>query len=101
MKKYYIYASIINEIGGFIGSVKGLVLLSIYENRLYIHKANIDNSYGEQLAKIHIPDMKNIRGKAGMFGGKFLLIMTEKNIDLNCQQKLKNLWIFRKVRTRG
>lgn len=70
-KKYYIYASIINEIGGFIGSVKGLVLLSIYENRLYIHKANIDNSYGEQLAKIHIPDMKNIRGKAGMFGGKF------------------------------
>ena len=55
----------------FIGSVKGLVLLSIYENRLYIHKANIDNSYGEQLAKIHIPDMKNIRGKAGMFGGKF------------------------------
>ena len=24
-------------------------------------------SYGEQLAKIHIPDMKNIRGKAGLF----------------------------------
>ena len=42
----------------------------------------------------HIPDMKNIRGKAGIFGGKFSFIMTEKNINLNCQQKLKNLWIF-------
>ena len=49
----------------------GLVLLSVYRNVLYIHKANIDNSYGEQLAKFDIPDMKNIRGKAGMFGGKF------------------------------
>ena len=46
----------------------GLVLLSVYRNVLYIHKANIDNSYGEQLAKFDIPDMKNIRGKAG---GKF------------------------------
>lgn len=43
----------------------------MYRNVLYIHKANIDNSYGEQLAKFDIPDMKNIRGKAGMFGGKF------------------------------
>ena len=46
-------------------------MLSVYRNVLYIHKANIDNSYGEQLAKFDIPDMKNIRGKAGMFGGKF------------------------------
>ena len=70
-KNNYIYASLSNKIGGLIGSVKGLVLLSVYEDILYIHRANIDNSYGEQLAKIHIPDMKNIRGKAGMFGGKF------------------------------
>ena len=70
-KNNYIYASLSNKIGGLIGSVKGLVLLSVYEDILYIHRANIDNSYGEQLEKIHIPDMKNIRGKAGIFGGKF------------------------------
>ena len=69
-------------------------MLSVNKDILYIHRANIDNSYGEQLAKIHIPDMKNIQGKAGLFGGKFSLIMTEKNINLNCQQKLKNLLIF-------
>ena len=70
-KNNYIYASLSNKIGGLIGSVKGLVLLSVYEDILYIHRANIDNSYGEQLAKIPIPYMKNIQGKAGLFGGKF------------------------------
>lgn len=90
----YIYASLKNIIGGMFGSIRGLVLLCIYEDVLYIYRANIDNSYGEQLAKIHIPDMKNIQGKAGLFGGKFSFNYDGKNIDLNCQQKLKNLWIF-------
>ena len=70
-KNNYIYASLSNKIGGLIGSVKGLVLLSVYEDILYIHRANIDNSYGKQLAKIYIPNMKNIQGKAGLFGGQF------------------------------
>ena len=85
-KTIYTYASSRSAIGGAIGSING--------NILYIHQANIDNSYGERLAKIYISDMKNIQGKAGMFGGKFSFIMTEKNINLNCQQKLKNLCIF-------
>ena len=62
-KNNYIYASLSNKIGGLIGSVEGLVLLSVYEDILYIHRANIDNSYGKQLAKIYIPNMKNIQGK--------------------------------------
>ena len=70
-KNNYIYASLSNKIGGLIGSVKGLVLLSVYEDILYIHRANIDNSYGERLAKIYIPNMKNIQRKAGLFCGKF------------------------------
>ena len=51
-KNNYIYASLSNKIGGLIGSVKGLVLLSVYEDILYIHRANIDNSYGKQFNKI-------------------------------------------------
>ena len=90
-KNNYIYASLSNKIGGLIGSVKGLVLLSVYEDILYIHRANIDNSYGKQLAKIYIPNMKNIQGKAGLFGGKFSF--KDKNINLNCHQRLENLWI--------
>ena len=70
-KSIYVYASVKWGIEGVIGTINGLVLLSVYKDVLYIQKANIDNSYGEQLAKIHIPDMKNIRGKAGLFGGKF------------------------------
>ena len=46
-------------------------MLSINENILYIYHANIDNSYDERWAKIYIPNMKNIQGKAGLFGGKF------------------------------
>ena len=75
-KNNYIYASLSNKIGGLIGSVKGLVLLSVYEDILYIHRANIDNSYGKQLAKIYIPSMK------------------DKNINLNYHQRPENLWIF-------
>lgn len=67
----YVYGSAKNIIGGTIGSIRGLVLLSINENILYIHHANINNSYDERLAKIYIPNMKNIQGKAGLFGGKF------------------------------
>ena len=70
-KEIYVYGSAKNIIGGAIGSIRGLVLLSINENILYIHHANINNSYDERLAKIYIPNMKNIQGKAGLFGGKF------------------------------
>lgn len=70
-KEIYVYGSAKNIIGGAIGSIRGLALLSINENILYIHHANIDNSYDERWAKIYIPNMKNIQGKAGLFGGKF------------------------------
>ena len=70
-KKIYIYASSNKIIGGVIGTQSGLVLLSVYEDILYVYRANIDNSYGDRLAKIYIPNMKNIHGKAGLFGGKF------------------------------
>ena len=101
-KNNYIYASLSNKIGGLIGSVEGLVLLSVYEDILYIHRANIDNSYGEQLAKIHIPDMKNIRGKAGMFGGKFSFNYDGKEYKFKLPAKAeKFVDFFRKVKARG
>mgnify|MGYP003239312127 CR=1 FL=1 len=60
-RNIYIYASLKSILGGIMGSISGLVLLCVYEKFLY----------GEQLAKIYIPNMKNIQGKAGLFGGKF------------------------------
>ena len=80
-REIYIYASLKNIIGGMFGSIRGLVLLCIYEDVLYIYRANIDNSYGERLAKIYMVE-------------SFLSIMKGKNINLNCHQKLENLWIF-------
>lgn len=61
-QKIYVYASLIG---------KGLVLLSVCDDTLYIHRANIDNSYSELLAKITISKMQDIKGKSGLFGGKF------------------------------
>ena len=57
----YIYTSLKNILGGIMGTISGLVLLCVYEKFLYIHHANIDNSYDERLAKIYIPNMKNIQ----------------------------------------
>ena len=93
-KNNYIYASLSNKIGGLIGSVKGLVLLSVYEDILYIHRANIDNSYGKQLAKIYIPNMKISKEKPDYLVESFLSSMKDKNINLNCHQRPENLWIF-------
>lgn len=70
-RKIYVYASTQGVIGGVIGSIKGLVILSVYQDVLYIHRANLDNTYGKCLDELYIPNMCNIQGKAGRFGGKF------------------------------
>lgn len=63
-RNIYIYASLKNILGGIMGSISGLVLLCVYEKFLYIHHANIDNSYDERLAKIYIPNMKKYPRKS-------------------------------------
>lgn len=45
--KLYVYASTQGVIEGAIGSIKGLVILSVYQNILNIHRANLDNTYGK------------------------------------------------------
>ena len=87
-KNNYIYASLSNKIGGLIGSVKGLVLLSVYEDILYIHRANIDNSYGKQLAKNLYSKYEKYPRKSRIIWWKdFLSSMKDKNINLNCHQR--------------
>lgn len=86
-KNIYLYASIKNMIGGICGSVKGLVLLSVYKDTLYVHHANIDNSYDERLAKIYIPNMKNTQGKAGLFSGKFSFNYEEQEYKFKLPSK--------------
>lgn len=73
-------------------------MLSINENILYIHHANIDNSYDERWAKIYIPNMKNIKEKPDYLVESFLSSMKDKNINLNYHQRPENLWIFCKVK---
>lgn len=89
-RKIYTYASSRSA----IGSINGLVLLSINGNILYIHQANIDNSYGERLAKIYISDMKNIQGKAGMFGGKFSFNYDGKEYKFKLPAKAEKFVVF-------
>lgn len=70
-QEVYVYASIQGILGSITGKVQEVVILSVYGKLLYIHRAKMDNTYGDQLAVISIPDMSKIQGKAGLFGGKF------------------------------
>lgn len=73
-KKIFVYATVKNIVGGVVGSLRGLVLISVYKNVLYIHRANLDNSIGDCLASFNITDLQEISGKAGIFGGTFSFV---------------------------
>ena len=59
-------------VGGAIGAAMGAVILSVYDNTFYIHKAAMDNSYKECLGTFNISEMEIVKAKAGLFGGKFV-----------------------------
>ena len=71
-REIYVYASKKSLLGGAAGAVAGLCILSVYENTLYMHKANLDNSYGECVQKFVVSNMKVLKAKAGLFGGQFV-----------------------------
>lgn len=70
-KKIFVYATARNIIGGTVGALRGLVMLSICGDILYLHRVKLDNSCEECLGSFYIPDLKNIKAKAGLFGGSF------------------------------
>lgn len=70
-RKIFVYATAKNIIGGMVGAVQGLVLLSVCGDVLYLHRAKFDNSCGKCLGNFYISDLKNIKAKAGLFGGSF------------------------------
>lgn len=70
-KEIFIYATAKNMTGGAIGAVQGLVLLSVCGDILYLHRARIDNSCERCLGNFYIPDLKKVKAKAGLFGGRF------------------------------
>lgn len=70
-RKIFVYATAKNIIGGTVGAVQGLVLLSVCGDILYLHRAKLDNSCEKCLGNFYISDLKNIKAKAGLFGGSF------------------------------
>lgn len=70
-RKIFVYAIAKNTIGGAAGALQGLVLLSVCGEVLYLHRAKLDNSYERCLENFYMPDLKNIKAKAGLFGGSF------------------------------
>lgn len=67
----FCYASEKRILGGAVGAATGPVLLSVYHGILYVHRAKLDNTYADCLYQFKITDLQNIRGKAGLFGGRF------------------------------
>ena len=70
-REVYVYAVKKGLLGGAAGAVANGVILSVYDDTLYIHKAALDNTYKECLEKIAIPAIKVIKAKAGLFSGSF------------------------------
>lgn len=70
-KEVFVYATVKSMIGGAVGSVQGLVLITVCGDVLYLHRAKLDNSYADCLGKFYLSDLGNIKGKAGLFGGSF------------------------------
>ena len=70
-REIYVYATKKSLLGGAAGAMAGLCILSVYENTLYMHKANLDNSYGDCIGKFDVANMKIVKAKAGLFGGEF------------------------------
>lgn len=68
-RKIFVYASAKKIIGGVAGAVQGLVLLSVCGDILYLHRAKFDNSYERCLGNFYIPNLINVKVKAGLFGG--------------------------------
>ena len=78
-REIYVYASKKNGlIGGAVGAIMGLSLLSVYEDTLYIHKALIDNDYGDMVGAFSIPDMVIKKSKSGLMGGNFVFVYEGK-----------------------
>ena len=70
-KEVFVYATAKSMIGGAVGAMQGLVLITVCGDVLYLHRAKLDNSYADCLGKFYLSDLSNIKGKAGLFGGSF------------------------------
>ena len=70
-KEVFVYATAKSMIGGAVGAVQGLVLITVCGDVLYLHRAKLDNAYAECLGKFYLSGLSNIKGKAGLFGGSF------------------------------
>lgn len=71
----FTYATIQNAFGGAIEVIRGGVLISVCHEKLYIHRAKLDNSYGECYFEFYVSELQDVKGKAGLFGGRFSFVV--------------------------
>ena len=73
-REIYRYASSPNLVDLSDPHSKGLVLLSVCRQTLYILEAHLDNTYGKCYAKIDIEKMFPIQAKATLFKGELSFV---------------------------
>ena len=93
-REIYVYATKKSLLGGVAGAIANLMILSVYENVLYIHKANMDNSCGELIERINVSDMKILKAKAGVFGGNFVFEYDGKKYSYKLPARAKKFADF-------
>jgi len=88
-REIFVYATAKRTFGGAVGAVQGLVLITVFHDILYIFCPQLNNMPKECLGRFYISDLREIKGKAGLFGGDFSFIANGKKYDFRLPSRSK------------
>ena len=71
-REMLVYATRQGTIGEVLSGEIHVVVLSVHNDTLYMHRATLNNSYKELIRQYRLSDIKIIKSKAGFFGGDFI-----------------------------
>ncbi len=67
-REIYAYAQADSAIGGALGAMMNIVLITVNGNRISVFKGNIDNTWGQQLISADKSELSDLKIKNVFFG---------------------------------
>lgn len=89
-REIFVYATVKRIFGGAAGAIQGIVLITVFHDVLYIYRPQLNNMPKECLGRFYISDLREIKGKAGLFGGSFSFIANGKKYSFRLPSRSKH-----------